>query len=86
MGFDNTNHGVMFKNDRKTQDNHPDYSGTLNVDGTEFFLNGWIKVSGPTAKNQGAKFLSVSINKKDKQPEQRPTPTPGLDFDDDIPF
>jgi hypothetical protein len=86
MGFDNTNRGVMFKNDRKTQDNHPDYSGTLNVDGTEFFLNGWIKVSGPTSKNPGAKFLSVSVSKKDKQPEQRPTPTPGLDYDDDIPF
>lgn len=85
-GFDNTNRGVMFKSEKK-KDTDSDYSGNLNVDGVEYFLNGWIKVAGPNAKIPGSKFLSVSISKKSKQPEARSAPSPGLDFgDDDIPF
>ena len=37
--YDNTNRGVLFKNDRKESDSHPDYKGQINVDGTEFWLS-----------------------------------------------
>ena len=68
--FDNTNRGVMFVNDRKAPgSNQPDRTGTLNVDGVEYFLDGWIKKS-----QAGASFLSVSIKRKDKQPGSAPAP------------
>jgi hypothetical protein len=39
--FDNTNHGVLFKNTNKTDDKHADYRGELNVAGVEH----WLKAS-----------------------------------------
>jgi|DEB19_MinimDraft_2_1074335.scaffolds.fasta_scaffold86653_1 hypothetical protein len=97
--YDNTNRGVLFVNDRKEPgSNKPDRTGTLNVDGVEYFLDGWIKKS-----QAGASFLSVSVKRKDKQPgqsapQQAPrqqqraaTPAPtaesgGWDDPSDIPF
>ncbi len=90
MSFDNTNRGVLFKNE-KTKDSQPDYRGSVNVDGVEYWFSGFIKTAGPNAKNPGSKFLSVSVEKKDAkylkpQPAQRPKPQ----FDDldesDVPF
>ena len=94
--FDNTNRGVLFKNDRKTEgDKKPEYTGSLNVDGVEFFLDAWLKVG-----KSGAKFMSVSVKRKDKQTTAPPAPQrkpsmPGKalvassgfdDLDDDQPF
>ena len=68
--YDNTNRGVLFKNDRKEQDNHPDYKGSINIDGQEFWLSAWIKES------QKGKFMSLSVKPKDQQPQQRRAPPP----------
>ena len=63
--FDNTNRGVLFVNDKKAPgSNQPDRSGTLNVDGVEYFFDGWLKNSAA-----GVPFLSVSVKRKDKQPQ-----------------
>lgn len=91
--FDNTNRGALFKNARKEKDTHPDYNGSLNVGGVEHFLDAWLK----TDKN-GNKFMSVSVKRKDKQPEAAPPPAPARpaqrapaktgfdDMADDLPF
>lgn len=91
--YDNTNRGVLFVNDRKEKDTHPDRKGTINIEGREFWLSGWIK------ENDRGKFLSLSVTPKDEggnrqqgqQPGQRPAPytgKPDVDTgdDDDIPF
>lgn len=87
MAFDDTNKGVLFKNE-KGKDSHPDYRGSVNVEGVEYWFSGWIKTAGPNAKNPGSKFLSVSVEKKDeKYLKPKAPPSPGFDFDDDdIPF
>lgn len=90
--YDNTNRGVLFKNHRKQTDRHPDYTGSVNVDGVEFFLDAWLK-DGPKGK-----FMSLSVKRKDKQPEPvkqaggygaekggSRTATP-VQLDDEIPF
>jgi hypothetical protein len=97
--FDRTNRGVLFINDRKERDNQPDRTGSINIEGVEYFLDGWIK------DGSKGKFLSLSVKRKDKQPTATaPTPTPSPakthgdrkggpnnrpDFDDmdsDVPF
>lgn len=85
--FDPTNRGALFKNDRKTKDTQPGYTGSLNVDGVEYFLDAWVK------EGKSGKFFSVSVKRKDKQgdaPSRAPAPAPrpssGFDDMEDAPF
>lgn len=32
---------VLFVNERKTEEIDPDYTGTLTIDGVEYYLDGW---------------------------------------------
>jgi hypothetical protein len=77
--YDNTDTFILFQNDKKGNDRAPDRTGTLNVGGVEYFIDGWIK--------QGAKgpFLSGKIKpKRARQPD--PPREPVADVDSDIPF
>jgi len=85
--FDPTNRGTLARNEKKESDTHADYNGQLNVNGTEYWLNGWIKKG-----NEGKNFLSLSIKPKAPQARQSSEPTrkggkTGFDdFDDSAPF
>lgn len=84
MSFDNTNSGAAFKNIEKRSSRSPDFKGSLNVEGEEYWLSIWVKVAGPSAKNPGQKFLSVSVTKKEKQPSTTPVSVSATDADDFI--
>jgi len=45
--------------DKKTKEDDRDYSGSINIEGREYWLNGWMKTSGA-----GKKFLSLSVKPK----------------------
>ena len=84
--FDNTNRGVLYRNENKTSENHPDYSGSVNVSGTDYWLSGWLKES----KKDGKKFFSLSVRPKNdaaSKPVNKPVKTAEPDdFDQSIPF
>ena len=80
MEYDNTNRGMLMKNLNKTADNHPDYSGSSNVNGVDHWLSGWIKES-----KKGTKFFSLSIKPKDEQKKAKPKQV-DEDMNDSIPF
>jgi len=62
MEYDNRNRGVLFsERDKKTKDDDRDYSGSINIEGREFWLSAWVK----TSKKTGAKFLSLSVKPKE---------------------
>jgi uncharacterized protein (DUF736 family) len=84
MQYDNTNRGAIFKNDDKQQDNHPDYKGSLNVNGVDMWVSGWLKTSDKTGK----KFMSLSVKpKEDKPVKQASSPKrQPVEMDDDVPF
>jgi hypothetical protein len=67
--FDNTNRGSLFKNDKKTEEKHPDMSGSINIDGTEYWISGWKKQS-----KAGTGFISLSVRPKE-QTRQSSQPT-----------
>lgn len=72
------NSGSLFRNERKTTEKHPDYNGSFNIDGTDYWISGWSKVG-----KSGKKFVSLSISLK--QPKEPGAALPPVD-DDDIPF
>ena len=77
MAYDNTNSGLLAKNQRKEQDNHPDYTGSINVDGQDYWLSAWIKEGREGTKLEGQKYFSLSVRPKDAQPQRRaPAPAP----------
>ena len=80
--YDDTNRGSLFKNDRKTADTHADYTGSLNVNGQEFWINAWLKES-----KSGTKFMSLSVRPKEaRAAASDDRPATQVAHDDAIPF
>lgn len=87
--YDNTNKGALFRNNRKEKETHPDYNGSINIDGHDYWLSGWLKES-----QNGNKFFSLSVKRKDGTSD-RPAQEfkeavkrnfPDADLSDDLPF
>jgi hypothetical protein len=83
--YDNTNKGVLFINDRKERDSHPDRKGSINIDGKEYWLSAWNKT---TARGD---TISISVQAKDaaKNSQQAPQQSQAANNsfqDDDVPF
>lgn len=55
--YDDTNRGVLFQNDKGDNENRPDYTGSINVDGTKKRLAAWIKNSAKVGD-----YLSISVS------------------------
>lgn len=81
MGYDNNMSGVLFKNDRATKDTHPGYTGSCEIDGTEYWISAWVK------SGKKGKFFSLAFKAKDEAPSRRQrSPQHEEEFDDNIPF
>lgn len=72
--YDNTNTGLLKRNDRKEKENHPDYRGTINIEGVDYWLSGWVKTGREGTKLAGQKFFSLSVTPMEDQ--QRPAARP----------
>jgi phosphoribosyl-AMP cyclohydrolase len=78
------NSGSIFKNDKKTADNQPDYRGKINVEGKMWEISLWVKEG-----QQAGKFFSAAIKEPWVKPEESgntPNIKPITDEDDDLPF
>jgi uncharacterized protein (DUF736 family) len=80
MEYDNSNTGVLFKNDKGDNEKRPDYTGTIELqNGKKMRLAAWVRES-----QKGQKFLSLKMSEPIK-----PTQTEAMsqaELDDDVPF
>ena len=83
--YDDTNRGALFRNDKKESEHHPDYKGSINVGGVDYWLSSWLKKS-----KAGATYMSLSVRPKDDAPAKPPKPYPTRAGngapDEDLPF
>ena len=70
--------GSLFKNEKKTEEKHPQMQGSCLIEGVEYYVSAWTK--------EGAKgrWQSLAFKRKDSKPADKPAPA--SDDDDSIPF
>lgn len=84
--YDNNLSGVLFKNDKDGNEKRPDYKGSAEIEGVQYWVSAWIRDGAK------GKFMSMKYEAKEKQQSQqsqapKPAPAPNFDsLDDDIPF
>jgi hypothetical protein len=74
--YDNTNRGMLTRNDKQGNEARPDYRGSINVAGVEYWLSAWIKEGREGTKLAGQKYMSLSVQPKDAQPGYASAPAP----------
>jgi hypothetical protein len=79
--YDNTNRGVLFRNEEKENPKHADFKGTINVNGEEFWLNAWINES-----KKGTKYMALRLTPKQEIAESFGSKKAKPEFDDQIPW
>lgn len=88
--YDNTNKGALFKNTRREKDTHPEYNGSVNIEGHDYWISAWLK------DGKNGKFFSLAFKRKDGT-AARPDPAqavitqvrqhfPDATLDDEVPF
>ncbi len=62
--YDNNNRGAIWAN-VKTKHTQPDFTGSILVDGKDYFLSGWKRKADANPKSPA---LSLAVTVKDNQP------------------
>jgi hypothetical protein len=73
--YDNSNRGSVWKNEDRKSDSHPQFKGSAEVDGVEYWVSGWLRKPAANPKAPAMNFsFSVKENQPHSQPpQQRPT-------------
>jgi len=78
------NTGALFKADKEGNERRPDYSGSLNVNGQDYFIDAWLRKS-----KAGTTFMSLSVKPKMARHQggaKNPAPRTKDELNDEIPW
>lgn len=62
MAYDNTNTGALFQNKNRTNDKQPHAKGTINIEGVEYWISAWTRVS-----QHGKRYQQLAVTKRKKR-------------------
>ena len=84
MALDKRNTFILSRNERKTEETHADFTGSLtDENGNEFWLNAWVK------EKDGRRFFTGNMKPKDQRRDEPPQGRRGSmkdALDSDVPF
>ena len=63
MAYDNTNTGTLWKHDKGDNEKRPDFKGSIDIEGVEYKLSSWVRISV-----KGEKFHSIKAERKEQAP------------------
>lgn len=70
--YDDRNRGQIWKNEKKRPDKQdPDFTGSLNVDGKDYWVSAWKRKEGAAER---APALSFTVKQKDSKPAKADAP------------
>jgi len=61
------NNGIIFRNKKKTDPKHADYTGEALVGGVWYFMDSWIKEGKPKQDGTVRKFMVFRFSRKGRQ-------------------
>lgn len=80
--IDPINRGKLFINEKRTEEKHPHWTGSINIDGVEYWISSWKYMS-----KDNRPYQSLSARKKEDQTRQISQPTRKTPLkDEDIPW
>lgn len=79
--YDNNLTGVLFKNDKGDNEKRPDYKGSAEIEGVQYWVSAWIK------EGAKGKFMSMKYERKEQQAQATPAQQQAVpSYDKDVPF
>ena len=64
--YDNNLSGVLFKNDKGDNEKRPDYKGSAEIEGVQYWVSAWIR------EGAKGKFMSMKYERKEQQAATAP--------------
>ena len=86
MAYDNTNSGIMARSENRKTENHPEFTGSINVEGVDFWLSAWVNEGKPGGKMEGKKYFSIKLTRKEGGSSTGRPASDSNFVSDDIPF
>lgn len=91
MTYDNTNSGILAANDRRRDDKDPTHTGSINVEGVEYWVSAWVNEGRAGSKLEGKRYFGLKLRPKEARqaaPQGQKPAHQGTaeDFNDEIPF
>ena len=74
--YENANRGILARNDKQGNESRPDYRGSINVAGVEYWISGWLREGREGTKLEGQKYMSLSVQPKDASYPAAAAPAP----------
>ena len=76
------NTGSLWRNEKKEEEKHADFKGTVMIDGVEYWQSAWVN-----STKEGKKYFGQTFQRKDAPRElPKQAPTRDVPDDSDIPF